>query len=69
MEALTLRQTGKGQVVPVIFVDLPGLGYWRDWLNFVRGRMLERGYISDHDLDLFKVVEDVELAVQEIRNF
>jgi hypothetical protein len=31
--------------------------------------MLEQGYISDHDLDLFEVVEAAELAMQEIRNF
>lgn len=69
IEALTLAQTGKSQVVPIIMVDLPGKGYWRDWEHFVRNRMLEQGFISPHDLNLFTVVEDVESAVGIIKDF
>ncbi len=68
-EALTLAQTGKSQIIPFLFVDLPGQGYWREWENFVRKRMLQQGFISEQDLSLYKIVEDVELAVQEIKNF
>lgn len=69
IEALTLAQTGKSQIVPIIMVDLPGKGYWRDWEHFVRNRMLEQGFISPHDLDLFTIVEDVETAVGIIKDF
>ena len=69
IEALTLAQTGKSQIVPIIMVDLPGKGYWRDWEHFVRNRMLEQGFISPHDLDLFTVVEDVETAAGIIKKF
>lgn len=69
IEALTLAQTGKSQIVPIIMVDLPGKGYWRDWGHFVRNRMLEQGFISPHDLDLFTIVEDVESAVEIIKDF
>lgn len=69
IEALTLAQTGKSQIVPIIMVDLPGKGYWRDWGHFVRNRMLEQGFISPHDLDLFTIVEDVETAVEIIKDF
>ena len=31
--------------------------------------MLQQGFISEQDLSLYKIVEDVELAVQEIKNF
>ncbi|MCH6545408.1 MAG: TIGR00730 family Rossman fold protein [Deltaproteobacteria bacterium] len=68
-EALTLAQTGKSQIIPFLFVDLPGQGYWREWENFVRKRMLHQGFISEQDMSLYKIVEDVELAVQEIKNF
>ena len=68
-EALTLAQTGKSQIIPFLFVDLPGQGYWHEWENFVRKRMLQQGYISEQDLSLYKIVDDVELAVQEIKNF
>lgn len=69
IEALTLAQTGKSQIVPIIMVDLPGKGYWRDWEHFVRERMLEQGFISPQDLHLFTIVEDVESAVGIIKNF
>ncbi|MBI2988312.1 MAG: TIGR00730 family Rossman fold protein [Deltaproteobacteria bacterium] len=69
IEALTLAQTGKSQIVPVLFADLPGQGYWKDWESFVRKRMLNQGFISEEDLDFFKIVEDVETVVQEIKSF
>ncbi len=69
IEALTLAQTGKSQVVPVLLVDIPGQGYWSRWEEFVRREMLRRGYISEQDLSLFKIVEDIETAVQEIKTF
>jgi uncharacterized protein (TIGR00730 family) len=69
IEALTLAQTGKSQMVPVLLVDIPGKGYWSRWEEFVRREMLSRGYISEEDLSLFKIVEDIEGAVQEIETF
>ncbi|HEY2986799.1 MAG TPA: TIGR00730 family Rossman fold protein [Candidatus Binatia bacterium] len=68
-EVLTLLQTGKSQMFPIVMLDLPDGGYWRDWENFVRGRMLSAGYICEEDLSLFKIVEDVEEAVREIKRF
>ncbi len=69
MESLTLTQTGKSQIVPILFVDLPGRGYWEEWKGFVQKRMLSQGFISEQDLSLVKVFEDVESAVQEIKRF
>ncbi len=68
-EALTLAQTGKSQLVPILFVDLPGDGYWRDWEAFVHRRLLASGFISEQDLSLFRIVEDVESVVTEIKTF
>jgi len=69
IEALTLAQTGKSQIVPIVMVDLPGEGYWKDWELFVRRRMLEQGFISAQDLNLFTIVEDADAAVEIIENF
>ena len=69
IEALTLAQTGKSQIVPILMVDLPGRGYWREWEVFVRGRMLREEFISEQDLRLFRIVEDCGAAVQEIKKF
>jgi hypothetical protein len=30
-ESLTLAQTGKSQIVPIVLMDLPGGGYWKEW--------------------------------------
>lgn len=68
-EALTLAQTGKSQLVPLILMDLPNGGYWRRWQEFLREGMLSRGYISEEELGFFKVISDVEAAVHEIKTF
>lgn len=69
IEALTLAQTGKSQIVPILLVDLPGGGYWREWESFVLRKMLNQGFISEQDLSFFKIIEDVDVAVREIKNF
>ncbi len=68
-EALTLIQTGKGEMLPVVFVDGPGGSYWRDWREYVRAHMEKGGFISGEDLDLFKVTDDLDEAVHEILKF
>ena len=69
LEALTLIQTGKGEMLPVVFVDAPGGSYWRDWREYVVSHMEARGYISPEDLDLFVVTDDVDVAVREVLKF
>jgi uncharacterized protein (TIGR00730 family) len=69
LEALTLLQTGKGEMLPVIFVDAPGGSYWREWLGYVRSHMVDRGFVCREDLDLFTVTDDVDVAVHEVLNF
>lgn len=69
IEALTLAQTGKSQIVPILLVDLPDRGYWKEWEGFVRGRMLNQGFISGDDLNFFKIMEDIEGAIEEIKKF
>ena len=68
-ESLTLSQTGKGQLVPIVLMDVPGGTYWKEWEGFMRRAVLSRGYISERDMSLFKIVNDVESAVSEIQTF
>lgn len=68
-EALTLIQTGKSEILPVVFLDAPGGTYWRDWFVFVRDQMQASGWISEDDFALFKVTDDVEEAVREVLLF
>ncbi len=68
-EALTLIQTGKSGVVPIVFVDEPGGSYWRDWHEYVQTHLHARGLISDEDLCLYRVTDDLDVAVREILSF
>ncbi len=69
LELLTLVQTGKSPVIPIVLMDVPGKGYWDHWLRFVNEGLLEPGYIAPHDMSLFIRVDSAEAACQEIRQF
>lgn len=69
LEALTLLQTGKAKLIPVVMVDPPGGGYWTAWLEFVRAQLETPGMISPEDYAFFKVTTDVEAAVREVLHF
>src|SRR5262249_51443830 len=68
-EALTLLQTGKSTIMPVVFVDAPGSTYWQDWYAFVQRHMLQSGLISPSDMYLFKVTSDLDEALSEFPPF
>ena len=68
-EALTLTQTGKQPILPVVLVDEPGGAYWRRFEEFISGEMAAKGMISGADTGLFRIVDDVGEAVAEILDF
>lgn len=68
-EVLTLIQTGKSVPMPIVFVDSPGGRFWRQWQEYVEGHLLQQGLISPPDLHLYKITDDVEEAVREVRHF
>lgn len=68
-EALTLVQTGKAPLLPLVLLDAPGGTYWTKMMAFMREEMLEPGMISPEDLQLFCATDDVEEAAREIERF
>ena len=68
-EVLTLLQTGKRELIPLVFLDAAGGRFWHDWLAYIRANLLAGGMISSEDLSLFRVTDSVEDAVAEILNF
>ena len=68
-EALTLIQTGKQPVLPLVLVDEPGGTYWKSFEEFIRGEMAPRGMISADDAGLFRMTDDLDEAVAEILDF
>ncbi len=69
LEVLTLLQTGKRDMVPVVFLDAPGGAFWSDFQVFIEQRLLRHGMISPDDLSLYKLTDSVEEAVAEILQF
>jgi uncharacterized protein (TIGR00730 family) len=68
-EVLTLLQTGKRELIPVVFLDAPGGTYWTDWLGCIRKNLLAHQMIAPEDLALFRVTDSVDEAVGEILRF
>ena len=68
-ETLTLVQTGKRDLMPLVWVDEPGGTYWTHWQQFVNDELLEKGLISPSDTALYKITTDIEEAVDEILEF
>lgn len=68
-EVLTLMQTGKASVFPVVMIDAPGGSYWKTFLQFVREHLGRLNLISEGDFELFMVTDDVDEAVEEIVHF
>jgi len=68
-ELLTLIQTGKSDLHPIVLVDAEGTGYWESWLEFVKANLLARGMIVPADLRLFRLTNDVQEAADEICRF
>jgi uncharacterized protein (TIGR00730 family) len=69
LESITLAQTGKSQLVPIILMDLPDGTYWSRWIEFLRDDVMSRGYIVEKEMSFFKTFTDADAAVKEITNY
>ena len=68
-EALTLMQTGKSQLMPLVLIDRPGGTFWRTWDKNVREHLLRDQLISPDDLNLYQITDDPDQAVKIITRF
>ena len=68
-EVLTLIQTGKSHIFPVVMIDVPGNDYWQHFLRFCKDVLLARNLISPWDMSLFKVTTSVDEALDEVIGF
>ena len=65
-EALTLIQTGKIGRFPIVLV---GTKFWNGLLEWFKNTLLENGLISEGDLNLYRVVDTADEAVEHIKAF
>lgn len=68
-ELLTLMQTGKSILAPVVLLDPAGSTYWERWRDFVITELLDDGLISAADMNLFMITNSVEAAAEEMTRF
>src|SRR6266850_65622 len=59
-EAITLMQTGKSQLMPLVLVDRPGGTYWKTWDKQVREHLLRDALISPDDLNLYSITDNAD---------
>ena len=60
-EALTLIQTKKIRNFPIVMF---GSHYWKGMLDWIRAEVLPGGKISEHDMDIFHVVDSPAEVVE-----
>ena len=68
-EALTLMQTGKSQLMPLVLVEPPGGTYWKTWDRHVRDHLLRDQLIAPDDLNLYQITYSADEAVKVITRF
>lgn len=65
-EALTLIQTQKVSPFPIIMM---GSEYWEGLVGWIKNTMVSKGTISESDLDLFHLTDEVDEAVDIVVEF
>jgi hypothetical protein len=68
-ELLTLVQTGKSDLHPIVLLEAPGSGFWDPVIDFVENVQLRNGFISESDLSLFLHTTDPKQATEHITHF
>src|SRR5207248_4852084 len=68
-EALTLVQTGKAALIPIVMIDAPGGTYWQHWRTYISAELLRTGMISPEDMHLFYITDNVDSAATYITRF
>jgi len=65
-EVLTLIQTGKTRVMPIVLV---GSAFWSGLIDWMRDQLSSRGLIRPDDLDLMQIVDEAQDVIDTIFGF
>ena len=68
-EALTLIQTGKSSMIPIVMCEGAGQTYWEEFDAAMRKLLLARGWISPEDLNLYRICKTPQEAADHIYAF
>src|SRR5437660_11602783 len=59
-EALTLMQTGKATIVPVVLVEAGPKPFWTIWQRWISGTLVERRLIDPNAVAVYRIADRVE---------
>ena len=68
-ELLTLIQTGKSPLIPIVLLGPEGNGYWKSFRSYMEEHFVGNGWINEEDLFLFQIFSDVEAAADYVEQF
>jgi len=68
-EVLTLIQTGKSNIIPVVLMEGESGVYWKNWKHYLQEHLLANGWISKSDLNLFYMATSYQDGVDHILKF
>lgn len=68
-EALTLMQTGRSNIIPVVLVEGGPGHYWQAWEHYLQNSLLANGFIGSDDQNLYYRAPTVQAAVDHIQQF
>lgn len=68
-EVLTLVQTGKSAMIPIVMVEPPGNDYFERLDAYIKDVLLAQKLISPADLNLYHIFHDPREAVQHVLDF
>lgn len=68
-EVLTLLQTGKTNMIPIVMMEPKGFGYWTALTKFCEDVLLKKGFVSESDKSLYHIFHDHQAALAHIDHF
>ncbi len=68
-ETLTLVQTGKASMIPIVMCEGEGGTYWKEWNESAHKMLLKRGMISPEDPALYHIASSPADAADHVLRF
>lgn len=68
-EVLTLMQTGKSNIVPLVLIEGPKGHYWKNWEDYLESNLLKNGWVSPADKNFYYIASSPLDAKKHILKF
>lgn len=68
-EVLTLLQTGKSNLIPVVLLEPKGFGFWEKFEEFIEKGPVAYQFIDNIDRNLYRILHSPEEALDHIDHF